>query len=52
MTPLEITAAVPATDEVIQNKTVGSGMATLMILREEIDNIIKLVKSLEKYALL
>ena len=41
-----------ATDAVIQNKMFGSGMATLVILNEEMSDLRKIVKSLEEYCLL
>ena len=44
-------AAVSVTDAVIQNKILGSGKA-LIIFDEEMNDIMKIVKSLEDYGLL
>ena len=49
--PLGLTAAASATDVFIQNKLFGSDMTTLLILNEEIDDIIEIVKSPEKSSL-
>lgn len=48
---LEITAAVSAADAVIDKKH-SIGMATLIISNEEMDDIIKVVKSFEQLRLL
>ena len=45
--PLGLTAAVPATDTIIHKKMFGSGVTTLIISNEEMNNIMKIVKSLE-----
>ena len=50
--PLGITAAAAATDVAIRKKVFGSGMTTLRISNEEMNDIIKIVKSLEKFGLL
>ena len=50
--PLGLTAAAPATDEVVQNKMFGSGTMTPIILNEEMNGIMKIVKSLEESGLL
>ena len=49
---LELTAAASATDVAIHKKMFGSGNMTLTISNEEMNNIIKIVKSLEKPGLL
>ena len=48
----EITAAVSATDAAIQKKRFSSGMTTLIISNEEMDDILKIIKSLEESGLL
>ena len=50
--PLGLTGVASATDAAIQKKIFGSGMTTLIILNEEIDNIMKRVKFLEESGLL
>ena len=50
--PLELTAAAPATDAAIYKKMFGSGTMTLVISNEEMNDIIKIVKSLEESGLL
>ena len=50
--PLGSTAAVAAKDAAIPKKMFGSGTATLIISNEEMNNIIKIVKSLEESSLL
>ena len=50
--PSEITAAVSATDAAIQKKRFGSGMTTLIISNEEMDDILKIIKSLKESGLL
>ena len=58
--PLGLTAAASATDEAIQKKMFGSGVdpsnlakqMTLIILNEEMNDIRKIVKSLQKFGLL
>ena len=49
--PLELTAA-SATDAAIHKKMFGSGMTTSMISNEEMNNIMKIVQSLEESGLL
>ena len=50
--PLGLTAAASATDAAIHKKMFGSGMTTLIILNEEINDIMKIVKSVEESGLL
>ena len=50
--PLGLTAAASATDAAIHKKIFGSDMTTLTILNAEINDIMKIVKSLEEYGLL
>ena len=45
--PLWLTAAKPATDAVIHKKIYGSGATILIISNEEINDIMKIVKSLK-----
>ena len=49
---LEFTAAAAATGAAIYKKGFGSGMTPLIISNEEMNDIIKIIKSLEKYGLL
>ena len=49
---LEFTAAAAATDAAIYKKGFGSGMTPLIISNEEMNDIMKIIKSLEKYGLL
>ena len=51
---LELTAAAAAaaTGAAIYKKGFGSGMTPLIISNEEMNDIIKIIKSLEKYGLL
>ena len=49
---LRLTAAASATDAAIQKKVFGSGMTTLITSNEEMDDIIKIVNSFEKFGLL
>ena len=51
MIPLGLTAAASATVTGIQNKTFSSGMTALKISNQQMKDIIKIVKSLEKSAL-
>ena len=46
LTPLQLTATASATDASIHKKMFGSGMKTLIISNEEINFIMKIVKSL------
>ena len=50
--PLGLTVVALATDAVIRKKMFGSGNTTLIISNEEINNIMKIVKSLEESGLL
>ena len=50
--PLGLTASAPANDAAIQKKFFGSGMTTLIISNEEMDDIMKIIKSLEESGLL
>ena len=49
---LGLTAAVSATDAAIQKNIFGSGMTTLIISNEETNDIMKIVKFVEKSGLL
>ena len=49
LVPLGLTAAV--TDAAIHKKMFGSGTTTLIISNEAMNNIIKIIKSLEEYGL-
>ena len=48
---LGLTAAASAIDVAIQKKILGSCITTLMISNEQMDDIMKIIKSLEKPAL-
>ena len=50
--PLGLTAAASATDGAIQKKVFGSDMTTLTISNEKMDDIMKMIKSLEESGLL
>ena len=50
--PLRLTAAAAATDPAIHRKMFGSGTTTLIISNEEINDIMKIIKSLEESSLL
>ena len=50
--PLQLTAAASATDASIYKKNFGSGFTTLIISNEEMNDIMKMVKSLEESGLL
>ena len=50
--PLGLTAAASASDAGIHKKILGSGNTTLIISNNEIEDIIKIVKSLEDSGLL
>ena len=52
LAPLGISAAMSATDGSIKKKMLGSGMTTLIISNDEINDILKIVKSLENSGLL
>ena len=49
--PLWLTAAASATDETIQKETFGSEMTEMIISVEEMDDILKIVESLEDSSL-
>ena len=49
---LGLTAAAAAADEVRHKKMFGSGVTTLIILNEEMNDIMEIVKSLEESVLL
>ena len=46
--PLGLTAAASVTNAAIHKKMFGSGMTTLIISNEELNDIMKIVKSLEE----
>ena len=50
--PLRLTAGASATDAAIHKKMFGSGFTTLIISNEEMNDIMKIVKSLEDSGLL
>ena len=50
--PLRLTASASAADAAIQKKMFGSTVTTLIILNEEMNDIRKIVKSLEESDLL
>ena len=50
--PLVLTAAAPATDAAIHKKMFGSGFTTSINSNEEMNDIIKIIKSLEESGLL
>ena len=50
--PLGLTVAESAADAGIRKKVLESGVATLIISNEDMDDIMKIVKSLEKSCLL
>ena len=50
--PLVLTAVVSATDTAVQKKIFGSGMTTILISNEEMNDIMKIIKSLEDTGLL
>ena len=50
--PLGLTAAASATDATIHKKLFGSGITTLVISNEEMNDIMEIVKSLEEPGLL
>ena len=52
LAPLGISAAMSAIDESIKKKMFGSGTTTLIISNHEMDDILKIVKSLENSGLL
>ena len=50
--PLGLTAATSATDAAMQKKIFESVMTTLIISNEEMDDVMKIVKSVEESGLL
>ena len=52
LTPLGLIAAASATDAAIHKKMFGSGATALKILNEQMNDILKIVKSLEESGLL
>ena len=50
--PFGLSSAVSATDAAIQKKICGSGATALIISNEEIEDVMKIVKSLEESTLL
>ena len=52
LAPLELSAALSAIDGSIKKKMLGSGATTLIISNDEMDNILKIVKSLENSGVL
>ena len=50
--PLRLITVAPATDSAMQKKIFESGMTTLIISNEEMDNIVHINKSLEESFLL
>ena len=50
--PITLTTEASANDAATYQKKVGSGAATLIVLNEEINDIIKIVKSIEESGLL
>ena len=52
LAPLGLSAAMSAIDGSINKEMLGSGVTTLIISNDEMDDILKIVKSLEKSGLL
>ena len=52
LTPLGLTAAASAADAAIYKKILGSGNTTLIISNKDMEDLIKIVKSLEDSGLL
>ena len=52
LAPLGLSAAISAIDGSIKKKMLGSGMTTLIISNDEMDDILKIVKSLENSGLI
>ena len=50
--PLGLTASASATDAAIHNKMFGSGNTTLIISNEEMNDVMKIIKSLEESGIL
>ena len=51
LVPLGLTTAASATDAAVQKKVYGSGTTVLIFSNKEMDDIIKIVKSLEESSL-
>ena len=51
LTPLELAAATSATHATVHKERFRSGMSTLIISNEEVNDIMKIVKSLEESGL-
>ena len=52
LVPLELTAAVSGTDRAVEKNNFGSGMTTSIIPNKEMEDIMKIVKSLVESGLL
>ena len=52
LAPLRLSAAMSVIDGSIKKKMLGSGAKTLIISNDEMDDILKIVKSLEKFGVL
>ena len=52
LAPLRLSAAISATDAAIQKKMYGSGMTTLIISNDDLDDLIKVVTGLEEHDIL
>ena len=52
LVPLGLTAAASVTDAAIQKKIFGSGTTALIVSNKEINDVMKIVKSLEESSLL
>ena len=50
--PLGLTAAASATDAAIHNKMFGFVMTTLLISNEKVNDIMKIIKSLQQFSFL
>ena len=52
LAPLELSAAMSATDAAIQKKMYGSGITTLIISNDDLNDLIKIVTALEEHDIL
>ena len=52
LAPLGLSAAMSAIDGSIKKTTLGSGTTTLIVSNDEMDDILKIIKSLENYGVL
>ena len=52
LAPLGLTVAMSATDAAIQKKMYGSGITTLIISNDDLDDLIKIVTALEEHDIL